>query len=138
VKSQILSWERGQYFEEFNKDNWDVIVDFARVFYGAQSTLFYDEFYSKSGLPFSPVNAEVDKLIEEAMDLEAAKNITEAARKYEAVQRTAIEDHAVLYPIAFQKYVIAHKKGIQNLAPHPLSAFYNGATPRALSRLEWK
>ncbi len=71
IKSEIVFWESGTYWEEFTGGSFDICVDFSRFFWGAPSTLLYDAFYSKSGLPgvwYQGVSAEVDILIEEAME----------------------------------------------------------------------
>lgn len=139
LKSRIIAWEAATYYDEFGKGNWDVCVDFRRLFWGAPSTLLFDDFYSQSGLPgvwYQGVSSEVDRLIEEGMELEAAGRFIKAAEKYIAVQRIAIDEQAVLCPIAYQQVVIACKKDIKGIHPHPLTAFYNGAVPRTLSRIE--
>jgi hypothetical protein len=131
----------GMYWDEFSKGNFDVCVDFSRVYWGGSSVLIHDYFYSKCGLPgvwYHGLSAEIDKMIEEAMELEAAKKYKEAEEKYIIAQQAGVDEYMVSYPICYEKNIIVHRSELSNLSPHPLMPFYNGATTRTLVQLKWK
>jgi len=141
IKSDIVFWDIGMYWDEFSKGNFDVCVDFSRVYWGGSSVLIHDYFYSKCGLPgvwYHGLSAEIDKMIEEAMELEAAKKYKEAEEKYIIVQQAGVDEYMISYPICYEKNIIVHRSELSNLSPHPLMPFYNGATTRTLVQLNWK
>ena len=122
IKSDIVFWDIGMYWDEFSKGNFDVCVDFSRVYWGGSSVLIHDYFYSKCGLPgvwYHGLSAEIDKMIEEAMELEAAKKYKEAEEKYIIVQQAGVDEYMVSYPICYEKNIIVHRSELSNLSPHP-------------------
>lgn len=139
IDCQLTTVEKGTYYEDFTAGNWDMCIDSRGLYWGAPSTLIFDTFYSKSGLkgPFHQgVSSEVDRLIEEAMELEAEKHFKTASEKYTEVQKICLEKEAIICPIVFPKVVIACRKDISQLEFHPLFPFNNGATVKALAKMQ--
>jgi len=142
VKADISALEPAAYDEViFEKGNYDICLDATGVFWGSSSTMLYDHFYSKSGLiGFHRLkDAEIDKLIEEGLDLESRKDIKGAAEKYKAAQKRAIDELVFLCPIVFQKHIVVAKKNVKDFSPFPFyGMFYNGATENMLGEIKWE
>jgi peptide/nickel transport system substrate-binding protein len=96
VKTNISALESAAAYNEvvLEKGDYDICLDATGVFWGSTSTMLYGHFYSKSGLTgFGRLNdADIDKPIEEGMELESKNNIKGAAVKYKAEQKRAVDD----------------------------------------------
>ncbi|HHY29895.1 MAG TPA: hypothetical protein GX520_04280, partial [Syntrophaceticus sp.] len=105
------------------------------------STMLYDHFYSKSGLTgFHRLkDAEVDKLIEEGMELESRNDIKGAAEKYKAAQKRAIGDLVHICPVVFTKHIVVAKKNVKNFTTFPQYwMFHNGVTENMIGEITWE
>ena len=142
IKVKIAAMEMASYDEViFEKGNYDICLDGTGIFWGSSSTMLYDHFYSKSGLlGFHRLkDAEIDKLIEEGMELESRNDIKGAAEKYKAAQKRAIDELVFLCPVVFQKHIVVAKKNVKNFSPFPYSwMFYNGCTKNTLGEIKWE
>ncbi|MDH7578661.1 MAG: ABC transporter substrate-binding protein [Bacillota bacterium] len=141
VKVNISALEAAAYYEVIEeKGDYDICLDATGVFWGSSSTMLYDHFYSKSGLiGFHRLkDAEVDKLIEEGMELESRNDIKGAAEKYKAAQKRAIDELVFLYPVVFQKHIVVAKKNVKDFSPFPFyGMFYSGCTENMLGEIKW-
>ncbi|MDD2555609.1 MAG: ABC transporter substrate-binding protein [Syntrophaceticus sp.] len=142
VKTNIIAVDAAAWNEVvLEKGDYDFCLNATGVFWGGSSTMLYDQFYSKSGLTgFDRLNdAEIDKLIEEGMELESKNDIKEAAEKYKAAQRRAINELVIVYPLAFEKHVVVAKKNVKNFSPFPhYWMFYEGCSENLLGEIKWE
>ena len=142
IKVNIAAMEMASFDEViFEKGNYDICLDGTGIFWGSSSTMLYDHFYSKSGLlGFHRLQDEqLDKLIEEGMELESRNEIKDAAVKYKAAQKRAIEELVFLCPVVFQKHIVVTKNNVKNCSPFPHSwMFYNGCTENILGEIKWE
>ncbi|MDH7578903.1 MAG: ABC transporter substrate-binding protein [Bacillota bacterium] len=142
VKANIVAVDAaawGEVIEE--KGDYDICLSTTGVFWGSSSTMLYDQFYSKSGLiGFCRLkDAEVDKLIEEGMELESRNDIKGAAEKYKAAQKRAIDELVIICPVAFEKHIVVAKKNVKDFSPFPYYwMFYPGCTENILGKTNWE
>jgi peptide/nickel transport system substrate-binding protein len=142
VKTNISALEIAAYDEVISeKGDYDICLDAGGIFWGSTSTMLYDHFYGKSGLTgfHSLIDAEIDKLIEEGMELESKNDIKGAAVKYKAAQKRAIDDLVIECPVVFQKYIVAAKKNVKNFSPFShFGMFSNGVTENMIGEIKWE
>jgi peptide/nickel transport system substrate-binding protein len=142
VKANIVPVEAAAYSDVvLDKGDYDICLDATGIFWGSSSAMLYDHFYSKSGLiGFGRLkDTEVDKLIEEAMELESRKDIKGAAVKYKAAQKRAIDDLVSICPVVFQKHIVAAKKNVKSFSPFPYyGMFYEGSSENLLGEIKWE
>ncbi len=142
IKADLSSLEPAAYQEVvLEKGDYDICLDASGIFWGGSSTMLYDHFYSKSGLLgfHRPKDAEIDKLIEEGMELESRNDIKGAAEKYKAAQIRAIDELVVICPVVFEKHIVVAKKNVKNFSPFPQYwMFYNGCTENMIGKIKWK
>lgn len=142
VKTDIVTLEASAYYTEvIEKGNFDICLDLVGLFWGSPSTMLYDQLYSKSGLIgyHRPEDEEIDRLLEEGMELESRKDLAGAAEKYKAAQKRALEELVVSCPIAYQKHIVVSKKNVKGLSPFPIyGMYYNGDAEKELVKIRWK
>jgi peptide/nickel transport system substrate-binding protein len=142
VKANIAALEIAAYDEVvLEKGDYDICLDATGIFWGSSSAMLFDHFYSKSGLTgFGRLNdAEIDKLIEEGMELESKNDIKGAAVKYKAAQKRAIDDLVIECPVVFQKHIVAAKKNVKNFSPFShFGMFSNGVTENMIGEIKWE
>jgi len=142
VKTNIVAVEAAAYNDVIlNKGDYDICLDASGIFWGGPSTMLYDHFYSKSGLTgFHRLkDAEVDKLIEEGMELESRNDIKGAAVKYKAAQKRAIGDLVHICPLVFTKHIVVAKKNVKNFTTFPQYwMFHNGVTENMIGEITWE
>jgi peptide/nickel transport system substrate-binding protein len=103
--------------------------------------MLYDHFYGKSGLTgfHSLIDAEIDKLIEEGMELESKNDVKGAAAKYKAAQKRAVDDLVIECPVVFQKHIVAAKKNVKNFSPFShYGMFTIGVTENMIGEIKWE
>jgi len=142
IKTNISALEIAAYDEVITeKGDYDICLDATGIFWGSSSTMLYDHFYSKSGLTgfHRMADAEIDKLIEEGMELESKNDIKGAAVKYKAAQKRAINDLVIICPVVFQKHIVAAKKNVKNFSPFShYGMFYPGVTENMIGEITWE
>jgi peptide/nickel transport system substrate-binding protein len=141
IKADLLSLEPAAYQDAVvNKGDYDICLDGQGIFWGGSSTMLYDQFYSKSGLKGFHIlkDAELDKLIEEGMELESRNDIKGAAEKYKAAQKRLF-DLVVICPVVFEKHVVVAKKNVKDFSPFPQDwMFYNGCSENMIGKIKWE
>jgi len=142
VKTNIVAVEAAAYNDVIlDKGDYDICLDASGIFWGGPSTMLYDHFYSKSGLTgFHRLkDTEVDKLIEEGMELESRNDIKGAAEKYKAAQKRAIGDLVHICPLVFTKHIVVAKKNVKNFTTFPQYwMFHNGVTENMIGEITWE
>jgi peptide/nickel transport system substrate-binding protein len=123
------------------KGDYDICLDATGIFWGSSSSSIFDHFYSKSGLTgfHRMADAEIDKLIEEGMELESKNDIKGAEVKYKAAQKRAIDDLIIICPVVFQKHIVAADKNVKNFSPFPhFGMFTSGVTENMIGEITWE
>jgi peptide/nickel transport system substrate-binding protein len=139
VKTKLTKLEVGGWAKKVqNEDDYDLTLFSTSVSWGGPSASFFDDFYSKSGLQYAKVvTPEIDKLIEEGLDLEASKKYKEADKKYKEMQKIVINE-AVKYPLVYQNNIIAAKKQVKGVSLFPSSMFFSGDSDNGLIKVKWE
>jgi len=139
VKTKLTKLEAGGWAKKVqNEDDYDLTLFSTSVSWGGPSASFFDDFYSKSGLQYAKVvTPEIDKLIEEGLDLEASKKYKEADKKYKEMQKIVINE-AVKYPLVYQNNIIAAKKQVKGVSLFPSSMFFSGDSDNGLIKVKWE
>jgi len=142
VKANISALEMAAYDEVIlEKGDYDICLDATGIFWGSSSSSIFDHFYSKSGLTgfHRMADAEIDKLIEEGMELESKNDIKGAEVKYKAAQKRAIDDLIIICPVVFQKHIVAADKNVKNFSPFPhFGMFTSGVTENMIGEITWE
>ena len=142
IKTEIRSLEPGAYWEVvMEKGNYDICLDATGIFWGSSSTMLFDHFYSKSGLGgFHRMDdPEIDKLIEEGMELESRNDYSGAAEKYKTAQKIAVDELVSLCPVVFEKHIVVARKNVKDFSPFPhYGMFYNGNSDNMLVKVRWE
>ncbi|NPV28115.1 MAG: hypothetical protein HPY58_00380 [Firmicutes bacterium] len=142
IETDIVGLDSNAYYKEvIEEGNFDICLDLVGLFWGSPSTMLYDQLYSKSGLIgyHRPEDEEIDRLLEEGMELESRKDLAGAAEKYKAAQKRALEELVVSCPIAYQKHIVVSKKNVKGLSPFPMYRMYfNGDAEKELIKVRWE
>ena len=127
--------------EAINEGKYDITVYTGGIFWGSPSSALSDSYYSKSGIEDKTkfIDSKMDKLIEEGMELEAAKNYSGAAEKYIELQKYVFEEQVLQCPIVHLNHIVVSKKNVKNLSPFPFYwPYYNGNSESELVKARWE